>query len=230
MPPQLTSAKSKSAVATQEFIPVESIRDGIVVLKGNEGLRAVLMVSSLNFALKSEEEQDALVFQYENFLNSLDFPMQLVVQSRRLNILPYVETLAARQKDETNELLKVQIGEYIEFVKTFVDLSHIVAKTFYAVVPFQPSVAERGGGILKSFSALFSSSGKPKVIKDEEEFTNFRTQLLQRVDAVSLGLRRLGLRVAVLNTEELVELFYGLYNPGESERARNEAKAENKRD
>lgn len=229
MPPQLTSAKSKAAIAAQEFIPIESIRDGIIVLKGNEGLRAILMVSSLNFALKSEEEQDALVFQYENFLNSLDFPMQLVVQSRRLNILPYVETLAARQKDETNELLKVQISEYIEFIKTFVDLSHIVAKTFYAVVPFQPSVAERGGGILKSLTSFFSSSGKPKAVEDEEEFTNFRTQLLQRVDAVSLGLRRLGLRVAVLNTEELIELFYGLYNPGEFEHTRNEDKTGSKR-
>ncbi|MBI2055435.1 MAG: hypothetical protein HYT42_00925 [Candidatus Sungbacteria bacterium] len=141
MPLPFASTKAEKALSSQEFIAIESIRDGIIVLKKSEGLRAVLMVSSLNFALKSEAEQDALVFQYENFLNSLDFPLQLTVQSRRLNIHPYLETLGQRQGEETNDLLKIQIGEYMEFVKTFVEMSHIVSKTFFAVVPFQPSVA-----------------------------------------------------------------------------------------
>ncbi len=223
MLPQLASSKSKVALAAQEFIAIDSIRDGIVVLKNNQGLRTVLMVSSLNFGLKSEEEQDALIFQYENFLNSLDFSLQFAIQSRHLNILPYLETLDARQKDETNELLKVQISEYMEFVKTFVDLSHIVAKTFYAVVPFQPTVVERGAGMIKSFSSLFSSS-KTKGAEAEDDFIQHKNQLLQRVDAVSLGLRRLGLRVAMLNTEELIELFYGLYNPAESQQVHDKAK------
>lgn len=221
MPPQLTSDKAKSAAAAQGFIPIESIRDGVVILKSGEGLRAVLMVSSLNFALKSEEEQDALVFQYESFLNSLDFPMQFVVQSRHLNIRPYLELLSARQKEETSELLKVQINEYVEFVRTFVDLSHIVSKTFYAAVPFKPTVAEKHSGMFRS---LFGSSGKSKEIEAEDEFASFKNQLMQRVDAVSLGLRRLGLRVALLNTEELIELFYGLYNPTESQKPRSAAK------
>jgi len=190
-------------------------------LEKGAGLRAVLMVSSLNFALKSEEEQDALVFQYEIFLNSLDFPLQFVIQSRHLNIRPYLDTLAAHQKEESNELLKVQIGEYIEFVRTFVEMSNIVAKTFFAVVPFQPTIAEQHTkGVLKGFSSLFGST-KSASKESEDDFEKFKSQLTQRIDAVSLGLRRLGLRVALLNTEELIELFYGLYNPTESQRPKD---------
>ncbi|MBI4132743.1 MAG: hypothetical protein HY473_01415 [Candidatus Sungbacteria bacterium] len=219
MASSFTARKSKSSATAQQFLPIDAVRDGIIVLKGNQGLRAVLMVSALNFALKSEEEQDALVYQYENFLNALDFPMQFLVQSRRLNIQPYLATLEARQKEEINDLLKVQIGEYIEFVKTFVDLSQIVTKTFYAVVPFQPSVVERRGGIL---AGIFG--GGKKGAEVEDEFLKFKVQLLQRTDTVSLGLRRMGLRVAQLNTEELIELFYGLYNPTESQVVRESEK------
>lgn len=226
MPPELTSAKAKAALASQEFVSIEAIRDGVIVLKKGDGLRAVLMVSSLNFALKSEEEQDALVFQYENFLNSLDFPLQFVIQSRRLNINPYLDTLAAHQKEENNELLKVQIGEYMEFVRTFVEMSNIVSKTFFAVVPFQPTVAEQHAtSVLKGFSSLFGSAkGGSKEKGGEDDFEKFKGQLAQRIDAVSLGLRRLGLRVALLNTEELIELFYGLYNPTEAQRPRDVGK------
>ena len=216
MPPRVST--KKRAAAAQEFLSVESIRDGIVILKGGEGLRAVLMASSLNFALKAEEEQDALVYQYENFLNSIDFPLQFVVHSRRLNIQPYLETLSSRQREEVNELLKVQIGEYIEFVRTFVELTQIVTKTFYIIVPFQPSIAAQKSGLLKNVTSLFGGERAPAAVEANDQFAQFKEQLVQRVDAVDLGLRRLGLRVAQLNTEELIELFYGLYNPTESQR------------
>lgn len=221
MPPKF-SEKSKSAQAAQEFLPIDYIRDGVIALKGGGGLRVVLMVSSLNFALKSEDEQDALVFQYENFLNALDFPMQFVIQSRRLNIKPYLETLVTRQKEETNELLKIQIGEYAEFVKSFVDLTNIVTKTFFAVVPFSPSLIERRGSITQGFKSFFTGKTKINSVTSDEEFDQFKNQLLQRVNAVSGGLRRMGLRVAQLNTEELIELFYGLYNPTESQKITEE--------
>lgn len=225
MPP-FTPQKSKSARASQEFLPIETIRDGVVALKSGQGLRAVLMASSLNFALKSEEEQDAIVFQYENFLNSLDFPVQFAVQSRRLNIQPYLDSLASREKEETNDLLKVQIGEYVEFIRTFVELTNIVAKSFYVVVPFQPTLAERrGGGFLAGLRSLFGRSPAAPAggaAEAEDEFERFKRQLLQRVDAVSLALRRMDVRLAQLNTEELVELFYGLYNPTEAQRIREE--------
>lgn len=220
MPPALGNPKAKSAAATQEFLPIATVRDGVVVLKGGEGLRAVLMVSSLNFALKSGEEQDALVFQFENFLNALDFPLQFVVQSRRLNINPYLETLTARQKEEPSELLKVQIGEYVEFVKSFVELTSIVTKAFFAIVPFTPSIAEGKGGLLAGLGSLLPGRSKPPAEAGGSAFAQWRAQLAQRTDAVAAGLRRLDLRVAALNTEELVELFYGLYNPAESQRIR----------
>lgn len=216
MPPQQTeSVKARSAKSAQEFLAIASIRDGIIILKDG-GLRAVIMVSSFNFALKSTEEQDAVIFQYENFLNSIDFPIQFVVQSRRLNILPYLETLHSREKEETNELLKIQIGEYVEFVRSFVELTNIVSKNFYVVVPFNPTIAEKAG--LTSFLSSFIAAKQRAPAASDEKFSEYQNQLVQRVDAVSTGLRRFGLRSAMLNTEEIIELFYGLYNPAEAER------------
>lgn len=217
MPPPLTKTKS---AATQESLPIETIRDGMVVLKGGQGLRLVLMVSSLNFSLKSEDEQDAIVFQFESFLNSLDFPLQFVVQSRRLNINPYLETLALRQKEETNDLLKIQIGEYIEFVRSFVELTQIVTKTFFAIVPFTPSIAERKGGLLAGLGSLLPGRQQPVGEALDGVLAQQKNQLAQRADAVTASLRKLDLRIAALNTEELIELFYGLYNPAESQRIR----------
>ena len=215
---------NRSAIATQEFIPIDTIRDGVVMLRSNQGMRAILMVSALNFALKSEEEQDAIVYQYQNFLNSLDFPMQFIAQSRRLNIQPYLDTLAEREKQESNELLKMQISEYVEFVKSFVELSKIVSKSFYAVVPFHQSATEQASSVMKGISGLFDRTKSKQPAIDENQFTEWKNQLIQRVDAVTLGLRRLDLRVAMLNTEELIELFYGLYNPTEAQRIHTEAK------
>jgi len=217
MPQQTESQKAARAKAAQEFLAIDSIRDGVIVLKDNHGLRMVLMASSFNFALKSSEEQDATIMQYENFLNSLDFPIQFVISSRKLNISPYLETLKEREKEETNELLKIQTGEYIEFVRSFVELTNIVTKTFYVVVPFSPTIAEKTG-IASFLPSLFGArAGAPRT-GDENSFTEYKNQILQRVDSVSAGLRRFGIRSVALNTEELVELFYGLYNPGEAER------------
>lgn len=220
MPPQPTeSVKAKGARAAQDFLAIDSVRDGVIILKGGADLRLILMVSSLNFALKSTEEQDAIIFQYENFINSIDFSIQIVAQSRRLNILPYVETLRSREKEEQNELLKIQIGEYIEFIKSFVDLTNIVTKSFFVVVPFSPTIAEKSG-VMKSFTSALGGKKKTPHANgaNDEQFYEYKNQLLQRADAVMTGLKRIGLRAAVLNTEEIIELFYGLYNPGEAER------------
>jgi hypothetical protein len=201
--------------SAQQFLAVENIREDVVILKGS-GFRVVLMCSSINFALKSTDEQDAIIYQYQDFLNSLDFPIQFVVHSRRLNIAPYLESLRERQKEEDNELMKIQIGEYTEFVKTFVDLTNIMSKTFYAVVPFTPTAFEKKGFFRDLMASLpFGSSGKTGSGGTFEEHKN---QLWQRVDTVMNGLQRLGIRSAPLNTEELIELFYGLYNPTEFEK------------
>lgn len=175
----------------------------------------VLMASSINFALKSAEEQDAVTYQYQNFLNSIDFPIQFVVHSRKLNIAPYLESLKEREKSETNELLKIQIAEYINFVKSFVELTNIISKTFYVVVPFFPTVIEKTG-VLSGLTSLFGKTKKTSEGKDK--FEEHKVQIQQRADNVALGLQRFGIRTAPLNTEELIELLYGLYNPTEFEK------------
>lgn len=204
----------------QEILLVDSIRDNTVILK-NGGLRAILMCSSLNFALKSTDEQDAVIFQYQAFLNSLDFSLQFVIHSRRFNINPYLETLGQRLGEETNDLMKTQISEYIQFVKTFVDSASIMSKTFYAVIPFTPSYLEEksGGGFLGKISSVlgFGKSGAGSA--KDGAFEDFKNQLWQRVENVTAGLRRFGVRSAPLNTEELIELFYSLYNPTEFEKS-----------
>lgn len=202
--------------ASQDFVPIKEIRDGIVVLKDST-LHMVLMTSSLNFALKSSDEQDAIIAQYQNFLNSLDFSVQFFIQSRKLNIEPYLDTLREAEKMHTNELLKIQIREYVEFVKTFVETANIVTKTFYVAVSFTPPVLETTGrGIMGNVSsALGLGSKKEDTNIEGEKFEEYKTQLWQRVDTVISGLSRTGVRVVPLNTEELVELYYGLFNPGE---------------
>jgi len=199
--------------SAKQFLAIDTIREDVILIKEG-GLRVVLMCSSLNFALKSTDEQDAITYQYQNFLNSLDFPLQFVIHSRRLNINPYIESLRIRQKDEENELLKIQINEYIDFISSFVDMSNIMSKTFYVVVPFTPSIMEQKG-IARGLLNIFKSA---PAAGEAGPFEEQKNQLWQRVDAVVSGLRRMGVRSAPLNTEELIELFYGLYNPTEFEK------------
>lgn len=206
----------RTAKPAQELVDIKEIRDGILVLQDGS-LRAVLIASSVNFALKSSDEQDAIILQYQNFLNALDFSVEFFVQSRGLNIEPYLDTLRERLKREYDELMKVQISEYIEFVKAFVDSSNIMAKSFYIVVPFTPVTILKQGGIQSAFSSFFASKQTRSQPLDDKKFEEYKTQIYQRMEVVRQGLVRTGVRVVPLNTEELVELFYGLYNPGERE-------------
>lgn len=206
-----------AALSSQKFVAIDSIRDGIVILK-NGGLRAILMASSLNFDLKAADEQDAVIFQYQNALNALDFSVQFIVHSRRLNIEPYLDTLRERHKIEQNELMKIQISQYVDFVKSLVELSNVVTKTFYVAIPFNPSVLGKSpAGFLSSVGELFGrKKNSEKKAETEKEFLEHKLQLQQRVDTVSVGLQRIGVRSVQLNTEELIELYYGLYNPMEA--------------
>lgn len=205
-----------SALSSQKFVTVDSIRDGVVILKSG-GLRSVLMASSLNFDLKAADEQDAVIFQYQDALNALDFSAQFVVHSRKLNIEPYLDTLRERYKTEQNELIKIQITQYIDFVKSLVELSNIVTKTFYVVVPFNPSALGKPAGFLSGFGSLFGGKkNSEKKAETEKEFLEHKLQLQQRVDTIATGLQRIGVRTVQLNTEELIELYYNLYNPMES--------------
>jgi hypothetical protein len=195
--------------STQDFLEIDQIREGVLLLK-NKSLRGVLMVSSLNLALKSEEEQNATIFQYQNFLNSLDFSCQIVVQSRRLNITGYIEKLKELETKQTNELLKIQTQGYREFIETMIRSGSIMIKTFFVVVPFYLSEGQTNvspGQLLKS----------QKVTLSEESFQRCKNQLWQRMEFLALGLRRCGLTVMPLTTPELIELFWGLHHPQEAE-------------
>jgi hypothetical protein len=203
----------KKAKAAQEFVPIKEIRDGIVVLRDGS-LRGLLMASSLNFALKSPDEQEAIIMQFQNFLNSLDFPIQLFIQSRELDIRPYVALMEERYSAQTSELMKIQTREYIQFVKTFTESSNIMSKSFFIVTPYSPAVVQN------SREAILGIFGSKKNDKESKEvsFEENKSQLLQRMSVVEQGLSRTGIRVAQLGTEELVELYYKLFNPGDLEK------------
>ncbi len=205
--------------STQDIVPVKEVRDGVVILKDNS-LRMIIMVSSMNFALKSSEEQTAIILQYQNFLNSLDFSLQFLIQSRNLNVDPYIETLSKRESEQVNELLKVQTKEYIEFVREFVTATKIVNKNFYVIVPYSPNILEGGKKTAFDFAKSFLKKEKQIKVTPQETFEEHKLQLQQRGNAVLQGLSRIGLRGVPLNTEELIELFYGLYNPGEGEKGK----------
>lgn len=201
--------------ATQEFVPISEIRDGVIVLK-NGGMRSVILASSLNFALKSTDEQTSILFQFQNFLNSLDFSVQIVIQSKKLDIRPYLALLESRYKDQMTELMKIQVREYIEFVKAFVENTNIMTKSFFVVIPYDPPILGSSKNLVTKY--LPGKNKKTEEVSPDEQFQEYRTQLEQRVSVVEQGLVRCGIRAAELGTEEVVELFYKLFNPGETEK------------
>ncbi len=206
----LTPKKHESdASSTQKYVDVEDVRDGIIVLK-NGSIRCILLVSSINFDLKSSDEQDAIISQYQGFLNSLDFPLQIIVHSRRFQVEPYLEKLVEEEKHQENELLRFQISEYRNFVRNLTDVSNIMSKFFYVVVPFAPSETE-SGGLLGKLAGIFQpSSGS---VSHSETFETYRNQLLQRADQVASALSGTGVLTKMLGTEEIIELLYNTYNP-----------------
>ncbi len=196
--------------ATQKFLPIEEIREGVIVLK-NKALRGVLMVSSINFALKSQDERKAVIYQFQNFLNILDFSCQILVQSRRLNLTNYIEYLEDLEQKQEQKLLKVQTEEYRKFINELLGQGIIMSKKFFVVVPFtiwDVKGKEKDKGIL-------SSAKVPKMT--EESFQRCRSQLWQRMEFVAMGLRKCGLKSVPLKTSELIELLWTLHHPEQAE-------------
>jgi len=206
--PKSKLAKKQTSASTQQYLDIAEIRDNTVILKDGS-LRAVLLCSSINFALKSEDEQNAIIQSYISFLNSLDFPLQLVVQSRKLNIDKYLEDLKARQQDQPNELLRTQIQEYRSFVEEIVSLGEIMGKRFYAVVPYAP-----GKGTRKGFFAELGSIVSPaKALKlSNKLFQNYQAKLQSRIEKIATNLSSFGVTAIPLDTHGLIELFYMSYN------------------
>jgi len=196
--------------STQQLLEIEQIREGVILLR-NKAIRGVIMVSSLNFALKSGEEQSAIIYRFQNFLNSLDFSLEITVQSRRLNITGYLDKLKELEKKQENELLKMQTAEYQKFIRDLITGGAIMAKNFFVTVPF--TLGEIPG--MKAVKGIFKTQATSSLT--EEQFQRCKSQLWQRMEFVALGLRRCGLQCAPLNTSELIELFWSLYHPEEAE-------------
>jgi len=201
-------------LSTQAYIPLSAVYDDVIVTK--KGLFAqVVMVNSLNFGLKSEEEQNAIIGQYQAFLNSLSFPIQITMHSKQLDLSNYVKDLEARIPQEPNELIRYQIQEYIDFIQKLISIANIMDKKFFISVPYQlpPSELPKGG----IFSNLFGSS-RVHLKVPLKKFNIIKSELEQRASAVISGLMSMGITSQALTTKHLIELFYRTYNPEEAMR------------
>jgi hypothetical protein len=196
----------KATPASQDFVTIKDIKDGVVILKNGQ-MCSVLLASSVNFALKSADEQQAILHQFQSLLNTLDFSLQIYVQSRKLNIEPYLALLATREPLQDSDLMRIQLREYMDFIRTFTREVDIMSKNFFVIIPYTPSPIN----ITKGITSLFS--GKAKNLPPDLLFEEQRIQLEQRVNIVEQGLARIGVRTIALKSEDLVELYYHIYNP-----------------
>lgn len=199
------------ARSSQSFVPVEEVRNGVIVLK-TDGYRGVLMCSATNFALKSEDEQRAIIGGFQNFLNTLDFSVEIVVHSRKMDIRPYIALLESRLESQATELMRLQLREYIAFIRNFMESSDIMTKLFYVVVPYTPAIASE---VTSSIPFLKNQGGGQAT--DTNNFEEHRVQLEQRMGLVASGLQNAGVRAVALGTEEIIELLYRSFNPGVTE-------------
>lgn len=182
--------------STQDFIPIKEIKEGVVILK-QAGWRNILMASSINFDLMSEEEREAVIYQFQTFLNSLDFGIQILIQSRKLNLKPYLKQLEEIEGAQENELLKIQAAEYRDFIKSLSEMSNLISKNFYIVVPYYPPMKEK---------------------MTEKEFKKWKGQLNLRSEYVISGLKSTGVTAVLLGSEEILEFLWGFYNPDAAEK------------
>ncbi|MBI2589856.1 hypothetical protein HYW32_02440 [Candidatus Berkelbacteria bacterium] len=209
-----TRAK-RTQKSTQAYLDIAAIKDGVVVLQ-NGGLRAVLAVTSVNFALKSPEEQEDIVLRYQGFLNSLHYPLQIMMQSRKLDLADYLTRLRQRGETEGNEQIKNQIAAYTDFMEKLLAVANIMDKRFYVVVSYDPESLKS-----KSFlDKLLHPSKQITISMTEQEFQRYTTQLNERVNLIGSGLASIGLKAAMLTTKQLIELYYSTYNPEEAVKER----------
>lgn len=200
----------RANATTQQFVPIKDIRENVVIQR-NGKLSMILLASSVNFALKSTDEQQAILQQFQSFLNTIDFDLQIYVQSRRLNIEPYLELLRSYEGKQDNDLMRVQLREYMDFIKAFTDDVDIMSKNFFVVIPYTPTKLN----LTKSITNIFSGSSQHAGATSSNQFEEHRIQLEQRVGMVTEGLARVGVRTITLQKDDLVELFYHVYNPGD---------------
>ncbi len=202
-------AGNKPQTSTQRFLDIAAIKDDLVILN-DASVRGVLLVSSINFDLKSEDEQTAIINSYVGFLNTLNYPLQVVVQSRPLNIDDYLNKLKKVEREHTNELLRMQISEYRSFISELLTLEKIMSKRFFIIVPYS-QVEDTKRKFSSRMGAVFSTA---KVVKlSRKRFAEMSTELDKRCNFIIAGLTSLGLSSQRLNTQALIELYYNSYNP-----------------
>jgi hypothetical protein len=201
--------KNRITSSTQRYLDIAEIREDTLIMHDGT-LRAIIMVSSINFALKSETEQNAIIAAYVSFLNNIDFPLQIVIQSRELNIDEYISTLKQKEKEQTNELLKIQIAEYTQYISELISLGKIMNKRFYVVISYNPLTDKQKN----FFSKLLDTFRPASLIKmSEEKFLRRKLELTKRVENIMEGLASIGINSVLLDTQSLIELFYNTYNP-----------------
>lgn len=203
------SKNKKTSPSTQQYLDIAEIKGDTVIMKDGT-LRAVLSVSSINFSLKSEDEQNAIISSYVSFLNNISTPIQIVIQSRDLNIEGYIEFLKNREKEQTNRLLKIQTASYIEYIQELVSIGKIMNKKFFVVVPYSP-FSDKHKGFFSQLTEVFKPATVLKL--KEAKFLKYKDNLMRRVDSVASALMSLGVDVDQLKTQELIELYYNTYNP-----------------
>ncbi len=205
---EMQEKSTTTAKSTQSFLPISEIKNDVVVLN-NGTLRAILAVSSTNFDLKSQDEQNAIIYNFQRFLNSLEFSVQILMQSRKMEIGTYLEKLKGIAEKQTNELLRVQTLEYVEFISRLIENASIMNKNFYVIVPLDESITPQAAGF---FSRIFGG-GKTKELKQKvENFEKLKEKLDNRISAVSSNLSSIGLQSSPLKTEAIIQLYYNSYN------------------
>lgn len=204
-----------SIAATQSHIPVASLEEGVVILKDGS-LAVVIRIYPINFDLKNESEQNTIIARYQGFLNSLEFPIQILIRSRELDLHPYLADLQRHAAQIDNELLQRQATDYISFLSNIVELRTIMSKQYFVVLQYQKVSAGNAGGLLS-----LGHGSEPSLTRSD--FERIRTELNNRANTIAGGLIQLGLRVEALDTQQLIELFYSIYNPdvSSSERLTN---------
>ena len=208
--------KKGEVSAVQKFLPIAEIKQDCVVLK-NGGIRAVILVSSMNFSLKSDDEQQAIINSYQQFLNTLSFPLQMVIRSTKLNVDAYLKDLEERAEKKKNPLLKEQTLDYARFIERLIDVSDIMQKRFYAVVPIDPPGIASASFLSKYMSWLSPGDKREKALTRRRQFDEMNEKLRDRVNIVTAGLENVGLPCERLTTMQIIELFYNIYNPKTSQ-------------
>ncbi|MCD4694266.1 hypothetical protein K8R62_02825 [bacterium] len=206
------SKKKKIKVATQEFLDIAEIKENIIVLKDGT-IRALLLISSINFALKSEDEQNAIISAYVSFLNNISFPVQIVIQSRKFNIEGYLADLKVKAREQINELLKIQTNEYMNYVQELVSMGNIMNKRFFISIPYNP-LTDKHKNFLQSLRESFVPRDLVKL--KHRKFQRYKKEIELRIDSVMSALASIGVKSAVMDTQSIIELFYNTYNPSTS--------------